>query len=154
LGLAAASCAAMGLLVSAAGAPYLADFGNFKLQTMASNLAVSANSLQATLAAGFAAAARLAPVLADSVGMINLLTTGIIWIFALGSIAVLLIRFAALRSPNMSAFLASAVLAEVVAVCVGSSKFYPWYVGMFFPTALLLEEGHWIRQLALVLSVG
>ena len=50
-------------------------------------------------------------------------------------------------------FLAAAVFSEVIAICVGSGKFYPWYVGMFFPMALLLEEEHWMRELALVLSL-
>jgi len=114
---------------------------------------VSVNSLHATLASGFGAVARLAPVSTDSLGAINLVITGIVWIFALGSIVILLLRFAALRSPGISAFLAAAVFAEVIAICVGSGKFYPWYVGMFFPMALLLEEGHWMRELALVLSL-
>ncbi len=150
---AAACCATMGLLIAAVGAPYLSDFGSFKLLAAASNFVVSANSLEATIAAGFAAIASSVPALAGWLRIINSATTGIIWFLALASIGLLLVKFAAQRFPDLSTLLTTAVFAEVVIICVGSSKFYPWYVGMFFPMALLLE-GHWLRQFVLVFSLG
>lgn len=44
------------------------------------------------------------------------------------------------------------LLLALLAVCVVSSKFHPWYVLMFFPVALWLPIGNELRRLALVLS--
>jgi hypothetical protein len=37
-------------------------------------------------------------------------------------------------------------------VCIASSQFYAWYIGMFFPLVLLLNESHWLRRFAVILG--
>jgi hypothetical protein len=37
-------------------------------------------------------------------------------------------------------------------VCLLSAKFFPWYVEMFFPLALLAPEKSWIRQFSITLT--
>jgi alpha-1,6-mannosyltransferase len=49
-------------------------------------------------------------------------------------------------------FLFKAVLFQFVLVCLVSAKFYPWYVGMFFPLSLFLSEECWLRRLILLVS--
>jgi hypothetical protein len=40
----------------------------------------------------------------------------------------------------------------LILTCFVSSKFYPWYIMMFFPVALWLPEGSLLRRVAMVLS--
>jgi hypothetical protein len=44
------------------------------------------------------------------------------------------------------------LLLALLAVCVVSSKFHPWYILMFFPVALWLPERSELRRLAIILS--
>ncbi len=44
------------------------------------------------------------------------------------------------------------LLLALLAVCLVSSKFHPWYILMFFPVALWLPERSELRRLAVILS--
>ena len=37
-------------------------------------------------------------------------------------------------------------------ICVASSKFNAWYLGMILPLALLLEDDHWLRRLVILIT--
>ena len=50
-------------------------------------------------------------------------------------------------------FIRVAVSTEILVICVASGKFFAWYVCMFFPMALVLEERDWLRQFTVILSV-
>lgn len=49
-------------------------------------------------------------------------------------------------------FVRDALLVMGVLVCLISLKFYPWYLGMFFPLALFLPEKNDLRRWVIVLS--
>jgi hypothetical protein len=49
-------------------------------------------------------------------------------------------------------YLRDCVLIQFVLVCLASSKFYAWYLGMFFPLALWLPEGDRLRRVVLVVT--
>ena len=52
------------------------------------------------------------------------------------------------------AFLRDCVLVLFVLVCFASSKFYPWYLGMFLPLALWLPESDRLRRAVLAVAAG
>jgi len=39
-----------------------------------------------------------------------------------------------------------------VLICVASSKFNAWYLGMILPLALLMEDDYWLRRLVVLIS--
>jgi alpha-1,6-mannosyltransferase len=45
------------------------------------------------------------------------------------------------------------VISMAVMIIFASSKFYSWYLGMFFPLIFLLEETYFIRRFVILLSV-
>lgn len=47
---------------------------------------------------------------------------------------------------DSATYLRDCVLISFVLVCVASAKYYPWYLGMFFPLALWLPEGDRLRR--------
>lgn len=47
-----------------------------------------------------------------------------------------------------------ALLVMAVLIGVVSLKFYPWYLGMFFPLAFCLRPGHWLRRLVILVSAA
>jgi hypothetical protein len=51
-----------------------------------------------------------------------------------------------------AAFVRDAVLTQFVLVCLLSTKFYPWYVGMFLPLALWLPPGDRLRRVVLAVA--
>jgi hypothetical protein len=56
------------------------------------------------------------------------------------------------RTCDGATLLRDCVLVHFVLVCLVSSKFYPWYMGMFLPLALLLSPGDWLRRSVLAVS--
>jgi hypothetical protein len=148
----AACLGAIVMILGVAGA-YLIDFRHFKVFAIASNLAVSCNSLQAALATLVGYLTQLVPALGDSLKDIDLALSGLIWGVALSSAAVILWRLAARPRPSAVSFIRAALATEILVICVASSKFYAWYVCMFFPMALLLEEHEWLREFAVMLSI-
>ena len=53
---------------------------------------------------------------------------------------------------NREVYLYDCVLVPFVLVCLASSKYYAWYLGMFFPMALWLPEGDRLRRVVLVVT--
>lgn len=49
-------------------------------------------------------------------------------------------------------FVWDGVLIQFLLACVVSTKFYPWYLGMFFPLALWLPEGGRLRRVVLAVT--
>ena len=45
-------------------------------------------------------------------------------------------------------------LVMLVLMCVVSSKFNAWYMGMLLPPALFLAERHWVRRLTLLVTTA
>lgn len=55
---------------------------------------------------------------------------------------------------DRATYVRDCVLISFVLVCVASAKYYPWYLGMFFPLALWLPEGDRLRRVVLAVSVA
>lgn len=56
------------------------------------------------------------------------------------------------KSYSLTAVIEDSVLLALLAVCLVSSKFYPWYLIMFVPAALWIPQGSEVRRLAIILS--
>ena len=135
------------------GAPYLGDIRNFRSAAIASNLLVTANSLESVFLYVYEIVVKPIPVLHSTIWIAQIVFQLTIW--AAGTI-VLLFQFAIFRHKagvTTLDLIKHVLFAQFLLVCVISSKFYPWYVGGFFPLALVLERDHWLRQLIVLLSV-
>jgi alpha-1,6-mannosyltransferase len=53
---------------------------------------------------------------------------------------------------DRSAYLRDCVLIQFVLICLTSSKYYAWYLGMFFPLVLYLPEGDRLRRVVLAVA--
>jgi alpha-1,6-mannosyltransferase len=56
------------------------------------------------------------------------------------------------RAYEPARFVRDCLLLQFVLVCVVSSKYYVWYLGMFFPLALWVSADDWLRRATLALS--
>jgi hypothetical protein len=56
------------------------------------------------------------------------------------------------RHYDRATYLRDCVLVQFVLVCLVSSKYYAWYIGMFFPLALWLPPGDRLRRIVLAVS--
>jgi hypothetical protein len=56
------------------------------------------------------------------------------------------------KNYSMTRMISDCLLLALLAVCLVSSKFHPWYILMFFPVALWLPERSELRRLAIILS--
>ena len=135
-----------GAVLVLVGLPYLLDARDFRWDGIAKALTSPAYSLHAAVvgvyrwtgapyADGFQSAAQL--------------------ILGIGFLGFLGMRVArAARKPAYSGedLITDAVLSLILLTCVASSRFGPWYGGMFLPVALLLPDGHSVRRLALWLT--
>lgn len=91
------------------------------------------------LGISFAAAnAVVAPVLAGAVAML------VLYQFA---------RFSMEGDHSLQDLIAVSLFAELAVVCVALGWFWPSHVGMFFPLAMLLKEGHWLRRLTIAFTL-
>jgi hypothetical protein len=153
------SIAASALILAILAAPYAADFSHFRFDIMRQDLSFNGKSL---------------PALVENIGhgVERLLyhSTTLPWFedglkqFVLGLKAVIFIGFSIFcltlfgkamrkgKSYSAGAMIHDSLLVALLAVCVVSSKFHPWYVLMFFPVALWLPEDSNLRRLAVVLS--
>jgi hypothetical protein len=140
-------------VVLLSGAPYLGDIRNFRSAAITSNLLVTANSLDSVFLYTYEIAIKPIPSLRSTIWIAQIVFQLTIWAIGAG---VLLFQFATFRRKAGGATLdliKHALFAHFFVVCVLSSKFYPWYVGGFFPLALLLERDHWLRHLIVLLSL-
>jgi hypothetical protein len=66
--------------------------------------------------------------------------------------AIQVVGFARMRSPSPVDLAAVCLFVEFVVLCVARNKFSPWYVGSFFPLAMILPARSWLLQLTIALS--
>jgi hypothetical protein len=151
----AAVSAALGLALGAAAAwPYLGDGSDFRLASSLANFTEIHNSLAALLSFPFEVCVKwlpgLAPYRALATGAVR--TAGwVLFGMVYGRVALHWLRG---RQSDAAALLRDGVLLLFVLVCLVSSKFYPWYMGMFLPLALLLPLGDGLRRAVLAVSCG
>ncbi len=62
-------------------------------------------------------------------------------------------QFRKTESPSEPLLIDKMVFLQFVLIVFISAKYWPWYIGMFFPMALLLEESHWLRNITIILSL-
>jgi len=63
------------------------------------------------------------------------------------------VRFAENPRPSIQNFAQGALLAQLIAILIALSDFYPWHQSTLLPAALVLAPGNWLRQLAIALSL-
>ncbi len=138
---------------------YLRDWNQFRNDEIEENLAVNANSLpavfeQLSLTMKHAVFHDHLPKWFSSDLAVLLTVTKFLLIvsFALWAVWLFCRVVQSGRDYSYTRMLEICVLAVLLAVCLISSKFYPWYIVMFFPVALWLPEDSEVRRLALTLS--
>lgn len=160
---------ALGLALAVAGFiayPYILDLPDFKLGAIGTNAVVTHNSLAALIHHFYKnVLSAWMPFLKGGIKPLNALVKLIIW----GGFAVIYCRLlwgwlnpkpkdqTPARTPafpqqSHQEWLTHLVLVQFLLVCWVSSKFYAWYLGMFFPMAFLLPPGHCLRRIIIVVS--
>jgi hypothetical protein len=134
----------------AVSAPYLLDWKQFRLDDIKFNATLIDNSLHSFLIHIFENIARLVPPLSTYHELIDGLIKNIL---RLGLMLVLLGQLATIPK-NFSAtdFLRKSLVVMFVLICIASSKFNAWYMGMLLPHALLLDPKYWLRRLVVLIS--
>jgi hypothetical protein len=142
-----------GLLGWLTAVPYLSGNTFLRLAQVAAIATGSHGSLETSLYNAYAALAQLFPMLHSSLGSVNYLLEILVWLGCLIWLSIELFKFAGIRNPCAENFIATALVVQLVVICVASSKYFPWYLGMFFPLAMLLESDEWLRRLVLTMSL-
>ncbi|MCA1594424.1 MAG: hypothetical protein LC754_17725 [Acidobacteria bacterium] len=147
--------AALGCLLGAlvfvlVSAPYLQDWRLLRLEDIRDNATLIDNSLHSLLIHIYENAARLVPALDQFHGAVdalikNTLRFGLLVFFVFQV-------YRARKDSSAYSLLERCTLILFVLICVASSKFNAWYLGMLLPPALLLEERHWLRRLIILIS--
>jgi hypothetical protein len=134
-------------------APYLtADAGFPQLARAATNATAIHNSLPSLIFFPFEVCAKPFPFLREHEEVIQTAIKMVFWASFLGLAATLGFLRLCRRSYNGASFASDCLLLQFVLICLCSSKYYAWYLGMFFPLALWVPSGHWLRRAVLALS--
>jgi alpha-1,6-mannosyltransferase len=145
-----AGCLLAALVVAASAAPYLADWRQLRLEDIRDNATLIDNSLHSFLIHLFENAARLVSPLAQFHGAADAAIKAALRGGFLVFLAVVYWRF--WRRASAGRFVELSALVLLVLMCVVSSKFNAWYMGMLLPPALFLPERHWLRRLTLLIT--
>jgi hypothetical protein len=146
--------ALLGCLIGAvvavlSSAPYLRDWRLFRLADIQMNATLIDNSLHSLLIHIFENIARLLTVLAPLHGAVDSI---IKMTLRLGFLIFFIAQFRKLKDLSATVLIEKSSLILFVLICVASSKFNAWYLGMLLPPALLLAEKHWLRRLVVLIS--
>jgi hypothetical protein len=147
---AAAGLGAGALLAVAVSVPYLKDWRRFRLEDIRDNATLIDNSLHSFLIHIYRNLARLFQPLAQFTGAADTLIKTTL---RAGFLAFVLFRAVRLpRDLTAGRVMFETVLVLTALICVVSSKFNGWYMGILLPPALFLEEGHWLRRFVVVVT--
>jgi len=149
---AALGCLLAALVVVAAAAPFLADWRQFRLEDIRDNATLIDNSLHSFLIHIYENAARLVKPLAQFHGAVDAFIRGALRAGFAVFLVVIHLRF--LRRNSAGRLVELWALVMLVLMCVVSSKFNAWYMGMLLPPALFLPERHWLRRLTLLVTTA
>lgn len=137
-------------IIAVVSFPYLRDWNALRLVDMQDNATLIDNSLHSLLIHIFENLSRVFSSLGPLHAIVNTLIKTILRV---GFILFLLYRWSkALKSFTARAFIFESLLTLFVLICVVSSKFNAWYVGMILPLALLQEDEDWLRRLVILIS--
>lgn len=141
------------LLFFATGAPFLGEWSRFHLKDIGTNAFVSHGSVHSVFYSAFKTLAKevIPPLYQHKEIIRDFLKNTLLLGYALFYAWLGWQRLRAKEYP-VRTWIYDALLLMAVLVCLVSLKFYPWYVGMFFPLAFYLPEGHWLRRFVIVLS--
>jgi hypothetical protein len=127
--------------------PYTRTFGSFRFDLMAGQLnRITAGSLYAFF---FYVCRFVAPA---SLTVFALILKILLWSVAAVWIVRECHRFVQDVKSSFERLLSTCASILFAIIFVGSAQFFPWYIGMLFPTVLLLHSGHWLRQLVILLN--
>ncbi|HEX7315940.1 MAG TPA: glycosyltransferase 87 family protein [Pyrinomonadaceae bacterium] len=148
----ALGCLLAALVAAVAAAPFLADWRQFRLEDIRDNATLIDNSFHSFLIHIYTNLARLFTPLMQFKELVN---AGIKTLLRVGFalfLVVVHVRF--LRRGTAARLLELWSLVMLVLMCVVSSKFNAWYMGMLLPPALFLAERHWLRRLTLLITTA
>ncbi|MBV9482146.1 MAG: hypothetical protein JO249_15570 [Acidobacteria bacterium] len=133
--------------------PYLHDYRHFQPSATADNLFSTANSLESVLYYPFDMVMKPIPALRNGLPLLHKILVALFALFGCAALTTDYIRYFRRWSGSLVDFVANALFAYLLLTCVLAIKLYPWYFGGFFPLALLLEEGCWLRNLTILISL-
>jgi hypothetical protein len=139
------------------GGPYWADWQSFQLDAIGTNATLSMNSLQSFVYDLLKYS--LSPWMDDSRPIAEALSHGLNLLLWAGLFLYVLFRLKTYFNMNQKKekipediLFQEILFLHLILVCVVSSKFYAWYLGMFFPILFYVKEGVVLRKLVLMLS--
>jgi hypothetical protein len=145
-----AGCLLAALVVAASAAPFVADWRQFRLEDIRDNAMLIDNSLHSLVIHLFENVARIVRPLAPFHDAVNgAIKTALRFGFA-AFLAVGYLKF--WRRSSAGRLVRAWTLVMFVLLCVASSKFNAWYLGMVLPLALFLPERHWLRRMTLLVT--
>jgi hypothetical protein len=130
--------------------PYMHDWQQLKIEEIRDNATLIDNSLHSFLIHIYGTIARLIPPLTQFHGMVNAAIKTTLRVGFLLFLIVLAFRI--LKNVSADKFIEKSILIMFVLICVVSSKFNAWYLGMFLAPALFLIEEHWLRRLIVLIT--
>ncbi len=138
---------ALGLVLAT---PYLTDWQTLRLHEMEANAMVTVNSFHSLFYFAYKSMATWLTPLQSGLPLFGKLLQLVLW----GAFVLFYgwRLYHVFRTSEATAWIQESVLVFAVFLGVVSSKFYPWYLGMILPMALLLREGHLLRQVLLAVS--
>ncbi|MBV8858244.1 MAG: DUF2029 domain-containing protein [Acidobacteria bacterium] len=146
----ALGCLLAALVVVAAVAPFLADWRQFRLEDIRDNATLIDNSFHSFLIHIYENAARLFKPLAQFHDAVDSGIKAVLRLFFAAFLVVIHWRF--LKRSSAARLVELWALVLLVLLCVVSSKFNGWYMGMLLPPALFLHERHWVRRATLLIT--
>ena len=148
----ALGCLLAAFVAAAAAAPFLADWRQFRLEDIRDNAMLIDNSLHSFLIHIYTNLAHLVAPLMQFKEAVN---SGIKALLRVGfAVFLVLIYLRFLKRSSAGRLLELWALVMLLLMCVVSSKFNAWYMGMLLPPALFLPERHWLRRLTLLLTTA
>jgi len=156
------SCLIGLVLFAAISFPYLRDWSELRTADIQGNATLIDNSLHSLLIHIFENIARVFAGLAPFHGIVdtiikNVLRGGLVIFllyqyFRAAARAGLTRAHGIAREYTAKDFARQSLLILFVLICVASSKFNAWYLGMILPLALLMEDDYWLRRLVVLIS--
>lgn len=123
-----------------AGSSYLSDWSDFNVQAIQKNAFVTHGSFHAMLYHSYENLAQLfyPAGLAYTLAVRSALKTALLGGYALFCLTLGLKRLLQSNAYNVNQLITDSLMVIAVLIGLVSLKFYPWYLGMFFPVVFLL----------------
>lgn len=150
---AASAALAAGLVVASAW-PYFADGSALQITRNVGNVTKVLNSVGSIVYVSLEALGKQFPAVVPATAAVaaGLKAAGALAV--LGLVAVLVRRRVAAPEYTWTEFVRDAVLVQFVLVVLASSKFFVWYMLMFWPAVGLLPESSRLRRAALAVALA